>query len=361
VKLSRFWRALEDLPAGADTLCEWWQRLGDDLTAAEQLLRRTGRLAKVLSCPSPGGDHCPRRIVHQADGSIVAVCGNRPTECDPVDITLDDVAIYAFDARGLGDRLGRLLGLRPEFRPVDDLPRTWQIGRADIAAGCSFPVYLTIPSEEYDLFRVASKISRLASGPFGVLAPTRRYLSADAVDVLSRNASDAAALEELMDVSPSEELACVASLEVVFPRAWAAALPADDCAKRAWILPADARWEHLVLEFEAEQMLRGIFRGESRSFEPVDLGMRDARTKKPTLQWTSLQALAIAGGSLRAAKPSEANRIKKQKQLLADKLRAAFGIEEDPLPWDPIDGVYRARFVIRGTVLRRAFERRLSA
>ena len=211
------------------------------------------------------------------------------------------------------------------------------------------------------MFRVVSKLSRLANGPFGVLVPTRRYLSADAVDVLSRNNSGVAALEELIDVTSSTELWRVPPPQSIFPRAWAAALPADESAKRAWILPPDTTWEHLVFEFEAEQMLRVMFRGESRSFEPIDLEMRDARTKKPTLQWTTLQALAVRDGSLRAAKPSEANRIKKQKQLLADKLRVAFGIEDDPLPWDPIDGAYHARFVIRGGVLHRVFERRLSA
>lgn len=76
--------------------------------------------------------------------------------------------------------------------------------------------------------------------------------------------------------------------------------------------------------------------------------MRDRRSKRPTLQWTTLRALARTGGLLRSAKPSGATRVKKQKQMLADKLKSAFGIEDDPIPWVPEAREYRARFVVRG-------------
>jgi hypothetical protein len=34
--------------------------------------------------------------------------------------------------------------------------------------------------------------------------------------------------------------------------------------------------------------------------------------------------------------------------MLADKLKSAFGIEDDPIPWVPEAREYRARFVVRG-------------
>lgn len=138
------------------------------------------------------------------------------------------------------------------------------------------------------------------------------------------------------------------SPRVIFPSAWSATAPAEAVAGRAWILPADAKWEQLVFEFEAAEMLRVTFRGETRRFEPLDIGMRDQRSKRPTLQWTALRVLAQTGGSLRSAKPSGATRIKKQKQTLADKLKSAFGIADDPIPWVPEAREYRTRFVVRG-------------
>ena len=358
MKLSRFWRALEDLPAGADTRYAWRQRLGDELTAAEGLLRRTGRVATVLSCPSPGGDRCPRRVVRHADGSLVAVCGNRPRECAQIDISLDDLAIYELDTRALASQIGRSLDLRPAFRPAEGLHQVWQIGFADIAAGCSFPVYLTIPTERNGLLPHISRLLRSGSGPFGLLSPTQAYFSEATIEALSRNASDAAALEEITEASAAEGLACLGPAQAIFPRAWAAVEPDPEAPPRAWSLPPDVKWENIIFAFEAEEMLRVTCRGESRTVEPIDLGMRDARTKKPTLQWKTLQVLAVTGGSLRTAKPSEAARIKKQKQLFAEKLQAAFGIKEDPVPWDPSAREYRARFVIRGDVLRDILRRR---
>lgn len=360
MKLSRFWQALEDLPGGADTRYAWRQRLGEELNAAERLLRRTGRAATTLPCPNPGGERCPRRVVRQPDGSMVAVCSNRPRECDHIDVSLDDVAICELDVRALATELAEALDLRPAFRAIGGQHQAWQIGFADVAAGGSFPVYLTIPTDREGLFPRLSRLIQAASGPFGVLTPTRwQYSDAD-LHALARNASDAAALDDIIEASSTSDLAWHVSAKTIFARAWSAVEPRPQATARAWSLPSDAQWENLIFAFEADERLRVTYRGESRTFEPVDLGMRDARSKKPTLQWTALKALAVTGGSLRAEMPSEAGRIKKQKHLLAQRLQAAFGLRGDPIPWNPASQEYRARMVIRGDVLRDILRRRAS-
>lgn len=353
MKLSRFWQTLEESPGGADVQHDWRQSLGDQFPAAEQLLRRTGRLASVLSCPSSGGDYCPRRVVHDPDGSIVAICGNRPRECDLLHLTLDDVAIFELDIQGLAGRLAQWLNLRPDFQTVDGFPRTWQVGRADIAAGCSFPIYLTVPTEGHGLLPIVSGLSRQTSGPFGLLIPTRRPVSAAVLDALSRAASDAATLEELIEFSPLDGLVWTRHTQAIFPRAWAAAQQVDETAIRPWILPPDAKWENLVIEFLAEEMLHVTFRQETRTFEPIDLGMRDHRNKRPTEQWILLKILAMCNGSL-----NYTPEIRTQKKFLSKKLRASFGLCGDPVPYDRRTNQYRARFIIRGTVLRDLSERR---
>jgi hypothetical protein len=315
----RFWQAVEDLPGCAESLHDWKDTLGDNFGSASFLLRRTGRLAPRVACPSPGGIDCPRRVVRHEDGSIAAVCGNHPAECHRLQLTLDDIAVLELDQPKLAEQLCTCVGIRLDLRKVEDTPRTWQIGHVDVAAGTAFPVHVTIPTEETELSRVAAKlVGRMH--PTTLLVPTRRHLSLATLDVLSQHASDAAVLEEIVDLGAPGQFACAASPRRIFPSAWAATAPAEAVEGRVWILPADARWQQLVFEFEAAEMLRVSFRGTTRRFEPLDLGMRDQRSKRPTLQWTTLRALAQTGGSLRSAKPSGATRVKKQKQMLADKL-----------------------------------------
>lgn len=342
-----FWKAVEDLPGCAETFHDWKDTLGDNFGLASFLLRRTGRLARRVACPSPGGIHCPRRVVHHGDGSIVAVCGNHPAECPCLQLTPDDIAVLELDWPKLTEQLCACLGVRLDLREVDGIRRTWQVGHVDVAAGAAFRVHLTIPTGEEDLARVAAELVG-RTHPTALLVPTRRHLSLAALDVLSKYASDAAVLEEIIDLGAPGQLACSASPHVIFPNVWAATAPAEAAAGRAWILPVDAKWEQMIFEFEAAEMLRVTFRGETRRFEPLDLGMRDQRSKRPTLQWTTLRVLAQTAGWLRSAKPSGATKVKKQKQMLADRLRSAFGIEDDPMPWIPEARAYRARFVVRG-------------
>jgi hypothetical protein len=343
----RFWQAVEDLAGNAESLHDWQDILGDDFGPASFLLRSMGRLASRIACPSPGGIHCPRRVVRHGDGSIVAVCGNHPAECLRFQLTPDDIAVLELDWPKLAAQLCGCVGIRLDRRKVEGVPRTWQVGQVDVAAGSAFRVHLTIPTEEADLNYLATELVG-RTHPTALLVPTRRHLSLATLDVLSRYASDAAVLDEVIELGAPGQLACTVSPRVIFPSAWSATAPAEAAEGRAWILPADARWEQLVFEFEAAEMLRATFRGETRRFEPLDLGMRDQRSKRPTLQWTTLRVVAQTGGSLRSAKPSEAARIKKQKQMLADKLRSAFGIRADPIPWVPEAREYRARFVVRG-------------
>ena len=168
-------------------------------------------------------------------------------------------------------------------------------------------------------------------------------------------AIDLVALSAIITADPAGGLSCAARPETVFAKAWAATIPAEGRGEndRAWVLPPDARWEEMRFEFEATEMLRVTFRKQTRRFEPVDLKMRDERKKRPNLQWTSLQGLALKGGILDWMDPSAAFKDKKRKQALSDQLRAAFGIAEDPIVWDATQRAYCARFIICGDVLSR--------
>ena len=121
----------------------------------------------------------------------------------------------------------------------------------------------------------------------------------------------------------------------------------------SWVLPPDARWEELGFDFVELEVINVRFRGETRRFEPEHLGMKNRKNGRPTLQWSLLRQMALAGGQLTWRDPGATIRIKKQKQELSDRLKAAFGIEGDPIQWDGDGNAYVARFVLRASGLRR--------
>jgi hypothetical protein len=73
--------------------------------------------------------------------------------------------------------------------------------------------------------------------------------------------------------------------------------------------------------------------------------MKDARSGKPTKQWSYLKMFAIARGTLPVHPARKIAGHQKQKQELSAQLRSCFGIQDEPIPVQ--DGDYRARFVIR--------------
>jgi hypothetical protein len=62
--------------------------------------------------------------------------------------------------------------------------------------------------------------------------------------------------------------------------------------------------------------------------------------------------MALAGGQLAWSDPGATIRVKKQKQELSNRLKAAFGIEGDPIRWDGEVNAYVARFGLRASGLR---------
>jgi hypothetical protein len=79
--------------------------------------------------------------------------------------------------------------------------------------------------------------------------------------------------------------------------------------------------------------------------------MKDRRSGKPTEQWALLKILAAYGGKLGWTDSDARVVVKKRKQELADKLRASFGIEAEPIVWNRRAKVYQTLFSIRGDVL----------
>ena len=360
-EISTFWKALDALNEAATDRREWAILLGDafNRVVADEpdcilpIVRSTGLFAKSIACPSPGGDGCPRRIVHHGGDKIRAVCGDRPKACDDLDLLKRDVLIYGVDRNALARSIAGAFDLAN--RPASfGHKQVYRIGSHDVFAGVGFPVYLTLPGpfQSGDPSQFEELIAH--AGPKLLLVPTASSLPEHFLTILARNNVSVMQIESVLFLDETGGLRSVKPTTMLFAelRAQLGGRPEYSTSDLAWALPADARWEEINIRFTADEVVIVRFRGEVRRFEPDHLGMKSAKNGKPTLAWTYLKALALQGGRLptHPGKIADTAKHQKQKQVLSQALRFAFGIADDPL--HTVGREYVACFTVNADDLR---------
>jgi hypothetical protein len=343
--LARFWKALDEIPEATTDRREWSLRLGDDWPVAAVFLKTTGRLAKEITCPSPGGDGCPRKLVKHADGRFRAVCGNKPAECDPVDLTRDDVTCLTLDRAKLAAVVGAIFNVEAESTPLGD-GAAIVVGSHGVAAGVGILIVLLIPGPMEIIAAETPTELAVGAGPIAIAVPTPRSIPKNLKATLAAQGHAILALTEitavkdhrLVGIRPADEL--LAALREKLLRA-----QAPTTSGRAWLLPADARWEDLTFDFTADEVVNVQFGKETRRFEPEQFGLKNKKNGRPTSGWILLRSIARQGGGLTWTDRTASATIKKQKQLLSSRLRTLFGIEADPIP--ARGKAYQALFTIR--------------
>lgn len=348
MQISKFWKALDALSDAGASRHYWARCLGGEIKAVGRFLKPTGTLATSIDCPSPGGESCPRRVVCHADGTIRAICGDRPKACEDLDLVKDDIKTLQLDRRALGVALAAALALT---RPARTPPMTpvMRIGARAIHAGSGIPVFLTIPGARPTLRRADFNEVLTLSPPVLVLTPGTASLPGEMATLLDLNGVTTLALNDLVIATGPGKLAITtqgtAQMDHLVQQ-----LEANNSASRgqnrAWVLPPDARWEEITIRFVSDEVINVSFRGDTRRFESDGLGMKNANNGKPTKQWTYLKMFAMAGGCLPVhhANVRETSKHQKQKQALSKALRDAFGINSDPIRMDGKD--YVTRFVL---------------
>lgn len=352
MKTTKFWKTLDELTDAATDRHEWRAQLGDEWDRLSSLLTSTGSLAMSIACPSPGGDGCPRRIVRHDDGSIRAICGDRPKACRDLDLAKDDIVVLRLDRAKLASEVARafrLANVPKRLEPSD----VAQVGTHDVLAGRGFPVFLCVPgpqpSENIQPFQRVMALP----GPKLLLVPTAGSIADTVAASLDRADVTTLALEDCLTLSDCG-FEPVQPIDILFAALCSEIDAQSDSgnAHLAWALPADARWPELTFRFIADQVLNVSFRGETRRFEPDALGMKNAKNGRPKAVWTYLKAFALKGGRLavHCGDPKKTSKYQKQKQALSSSLRSAFGIAEDPIPTEGKE--YVTRFVVSADDLR---------
>lgn len=348
--LPRFWSALDEVPGATAAKWDWRLRLEDDWPIGSAFLKPVGQLAREISCPSPGGDGCPRKVVQHGEDRFRAVCGLAPAECNAIEISRDELTCLTLDRRKLVTLVGTVFNTEPTAGQAARDDGAICVGMHHVAAGVGFPVLLLIPGP----FGVGAKgeILRSDAGVVAIVVPTRRSASGGQLAEIQSKGAVVFFLEDVVTVRDGRLVGAVTAEKLL--ASLRNRLLEDQAPRptvRAWVLPPDARWEELVFSFPQPQLLSVRFRGETRHFNPTELRMNRGRTGKPTVQWTTLQSFAEVDGVL-SWKDAKANvLIKKQKQLLSQKLAEALGLPGDPIVWERRARVYRTRFNISGTPL----------
>jgi hypothetical protein len=346
--LPRFWKALDELPGTEADHREWSERLGPEFAVARRYLRKTGKHATAMDCPSPGGDGCPRAVIKLRTGRFRAVCRSVAGQCDALDLTVMDVSIFGLDRRHLYDDLGSIFCTSPSGSPVGP-GRVVLLGEHAVAAGMAAPVFLVMPG--FDLPITTEDMQDAGLGPEQavVLVPTADSLPSSMRSWLSRQGHQVVALAAATAVNAEGGLILVQPVEVLLHAVRSALQARLDSAGFGTriALPPGTTWGQI--SFRLTSTATVICSGPGvvgRQLDPSDLGMRSGKNAKPTSAWTLFVELAAAAGALKIATPSLADRVKKQKQVLAGHLRETFGIADDPIPWDKSQGAYVARFIV---------------
>jgi len=223
-----------------------------------------------------------------------------------------------------------------------------------VAAGISFAVDLIL--DDAGDFDPESYILR-QSEPAAILIPTTATVVPTSISKLRQHQHLPLVLSELVGAGDHHDLALMRPLDEVLRPLRERLLTQPIAASRAWVLPPDAQWRELRFEVVSKDVINVRFRGQTRRFEPEQLGMKSKKTGKPTLDWVALRTLALREGTLSwsGSNPKARATVVKRKQLLAGVLIREFGIQSDPLPWDERARVYVAQFRIvasNPTVLR---------
>jgi len=90
------------------------------------------------------------------------------------------------------------------------------------------------------------------------------------------------------------------------------------------------RWQEIQIRFLDGDNVRITAKETTATVGYKEMGFEDSRNHNPNTQWALLKILAQNECEISWEDASARDNIKKQKQLLSEKLQAYFGIEEDP-------------------------------
>ena len=344
--MRRFWKTLRLVRGGATSRHDWAYLLRDEWPKIAPLLRSTGTEASRIACPSPAGEHCPRRV-RRWKGTIVAVCSDPEFDCEDVELTPEHLWVLEVDVGRLADSLCRLLNCEPDLRPLPFAERTWCVGWYEPIAGERFTLCLAFPTTGDEAHSAAVRLVGHLDRPFILFVPARDVIDPETVEYLRGHRARPLFLEEILTVdrgawqlqrSAEEVLTDFCRNVLDQPRLRAPTL--------RFPTPPGTRWRDVTIRFLTQHQVHVQVGHVAEAFHFTQLGMQDGRKNpvEPDKQWGLLVDFAEGGGIVRWRTTNENRKRQKHKDGLSKLLRAFFGIGDDPFePLEDRSG-WRAKF-----------------
>jgi len=344
-KLRRLWKALEAPYGVVGVRAHLAQVLGEDLSFAEPLLRRLPQPSEVYPCPYPGGPGCPRRVIHRRDGSIVAVCGCDPAECDEVPLQPEDTVAYELDGKRVCSHLAGILKYVAAGVRVSAVRQLWNAGSVAVGGKQRQQVFLALVSDRQQLRSVVDHLVASFDGAFILLVPTLRFCDAMMEQALRARSARLLALEEIVQASNGNRLTAPLSLgELLASDAPAGRALMHGPAVVRFNTPAGCSWGDIEIRFLDGHTV-SVRAGDRREvFNYTQMGMASKKNAGPTVLWGLLQQLAENRGTLAWRSAGADRRNPKRIERLGKALKAFFGLAEGPFHKYEKKTGWRAKF-----------------
>jgi hypothetical protein len=182
---STLWRALDEIPDATTDLRDWREVLGVEFSNCLRFLRSTGSLAQGDRLSIAWGrwlSGCPRRVVRLEDGRFRAVCGQKPAECDSLNLSRPDIALFSIDRLKLGAAIARA------FRadgPISNRGDWIMLGRHAVSAHAGIDMVFLLPRGSDRLGLLARDLDD-RKGAVIIVPATNSLSEADALSLTDR-------------------------------------------------------------------------------------------------------------------------------------------------------------------------------
>ena len=323
---SMFWRSVEAIGSGArDVALQRYE--SESYEQVRPYLMPCADLTHFIACERTlEGHYCKYRIadVPEDDGTYAAMCDEH--FCPTKFYTREELVRYTINPQILVPAISRCLGLHSQVSAVTD--DVWQVGTLPVATERTLVLFTRVRDEDA-MQRVLEALIIKGSRRFILVTPTARYLSETCRGLLTRAESLLFPLDEetaihgheptLTEVGrvrwlkTKESIGGVGALQAVFPT------------------PPGSRWLDLTLTFRDGHILLARIGDTAMKLSFQEMGMEDGRSKGPNRQWWLLRAFAEERGVMDWSSRHAHPRNQKQKELLASRLSAFFGIEGEPI------------------------------
>lgn len=286
-------------------------------------------------------------MVQHDDGRIVAVCGDRPKQCDPLELSFDDLVVLEADFRKLAAELARVFNV--DTRTAADLRHgLYRLGEHLVASGSGFPLVLLTPCVDGALPLATLPAALDGPEPLMLLTPTRKFVGDGVVDALRARGGLALPLLETVGSNDAGALAPLRPVAEILAPVCERLLQQRriKAPEHRFPTPPSTGWSDISIRFVSGHDVHIQARDESGAYNFTQMGMANTKKKpaEPDVQWQLLVNFAEARGEFTWQHPAAGRKKQKTKENLANRLRSFFGIGGDPFETLPKGCGWRARF-----------------